>query len=258
MIDFHCHVDLYPAPSEIVHECNLRHMFVLSVTTTPSAWDGTAALSESASRIRTALGLHPQLAAERYGELPLFDEKLPHTQYVGEVGLDGGQEFKSIWEKQTNVFEHVLESCTKAGGKILSIHSRRATTKVLDYLERWPNCGIPVMHWFSGSVSELERAKDMGCWFSVGPAMLATKKGRELGSRLPPERVLTETDGPFAQVQNNRLKPWNVAMALSPLSKLWNLSESDVNEKLLANLRSLTKDFQAKNDDCSKLESDPS
>ena len=87
MIDFHCHLDLYPDPHAVVRECVARGLYVLSVTTTPSAWAGTVALARNAPRIRTALGLHPQIAHERKGELPLFERLLPEVRYVGETGL---------------------------------------------------------------------------------------------------------------------------------------------------------------------------
>ena len=64
MIDFHAHLDLYPSPHATARECIARNLYVLSVTTTPSAWAGTAALTKGAPRIRTALGLHPQIARE--------------------------------------------------------------------------------------------------------------------------------------------------------------------------------------------------
>ncbi len=42
---------------------------------------------------------------------------------VGEVGLDGSPEFKGFWEIQEKVFAHVLQSCSKAGGKTF-VHSQ--------------------------------------------------------------------------------------------------------------------------------------
>src|ERR1035437_1612235 len=100
MIDFHCHLDLYPDPQRIADECNNRGLYVLSVTTTPSAWKGTSALAGSHPRIKTALGLHPQLAHQRKSELALFEQLLPRTPYVGEVGLDGSPECKPYWADQ--------------------------------------------------------------------------------------------------------------------------------------------------------------
>ena len=239
MIDFHCHVDLYPDPHAVVEECIRREIYVLSVTTTPSAWHGTSALSEGSMRIRTGLGLHPQLAHERKRELPLFDRLLPQTRYVGEVGLDGGVESKPHWSDQLTVFEHILDACVSAGGRILSIHSRRAATAVLDALERFPQAGDFVFHWFSGSRRELARAVDLGCWFSVGPAMIAAELGRDLVARMPRERVLTETDGPFVKIDGHPVHPWNVDHAVTSLCRLWSLAEHETPSLLKENLARL-------------------
>jgi TatD DNase family protein len=90
LIDFHCHLDLYPDPQREVREADAARVYVLSVTTTPRAWIRTAQLAKGHKRIRTSLGLHPQLAHERSNELGLFEELLPRSRYVGEIGLDGG------------------------------------------------------------------------------------------------------------------------------------------------------------------------
>lgn len=239
MIDFHCHLDLYRNASQIVGECKQRGLYVLSVTTTPSAWDGTTALANDAPRIRTALGLHPQIAHERINELALFDQLLPQTRYVGEIGLDGAPEFKGSWSSQIKVFEHILLRCKREGGRIMSIHSRRAAEAVLDMLISFPNAGIPILHWFSGRVRDLERAIEMGCWFSVGPAMFRSESGRKLISRMPPDRILTETDGPFARIDGDSLMPWQSSLAQDELCKMWSKSSSDTEQMLLGNLRSL-------------------
>lgn len=239
MIDFHCHLDLYPDPHQMVRDARSREMFVLSVTTTPTAFRGTLALAADAPRIRTALGLHPQLAHERKGELPLFDELLQETRYVGEVGLDGGPELKRHWPDQQWVFDRILGACASAGGRIISIHSRRAAKPVLDALERHPDAGIPVLHWFSGTQRELRRASDMGCWFSVGPAMLTGEKGRALAAEMPQDRVLTETDGPFAHVDGQAARPWDASWATAALSSMWGRSEKETDARLLGNLKTL-------------------
>jgi len=240
MIDFHCHLDLYPKPHVVLDECVKRNMYVLSVTTTPSAWNGTSALSQRAARIRTALGLHPQLAHERRAELPLFDRYLSETRYVGEIGLDGSPELRKHWNDQVYVFNHVLESCAASGGRILSIHSRRATTAVLDCLERHSAAGVPVLHWFSGSRRELERATNLGCWFSVGPTMLENAKGKALAVAMPRERVLTETDGPFTTNDGRPMFPWEAERAVLDLATLWRLSIEEARSQMTDNLRKVT------------------
>jgi len=77
MIDFHAHLDLYPDPAGAVELCRQSGTYVLSVTTTPSAWLGIKRLAKGSPRIRTALGLHPQVAHQRKRELSLFDTLLP-------------------------------------------------------------------------------------------------------------------------------------------------------------------------------------
>lgn len=240
MIDFHAHLDLYPDPHATARECIVRDLYVLSVTTTPSAWSGTAALTKDAPRIRTALGLHPQIAHERKGELPLFELLLSQVRYVGEIGLDGGQEYRRYWQDQKHVFSCVLNLCARAGGRIMTIHSRRAATQVLDALTEEPGAGVAILHWFSGTQRELARAVDIGCWFSVGPAMLAGDKGRSLAAKMPRDRVLTETDGPFAQVDGRAALPWDVERAVEALSQIWSDPVDTVQRQLVDNFRRLT------------------
>lgn len=242
MIDFHCHLDLYDDPHKVAEECKRRGVYALSVTTTPSAWRGTVQLADDAPRIRTALGLHPQLVHERKGEFPLFEQFLPEARYVGEIGLDGGPECRSFWDDQTKIFERILAACEAAGGRVFSVHSRRATTAVLDAIQQKPNAGTPVLHWFSGTVKELDRASSLGCWFSVGPAMLHSAKGRTLASRMPRNRILTETDGPFARAPDSSpLYPWDAEMALLPLSDIWGVEVEEARLTIQQNLSNLVR-----------------
>jgi TatD DNase family protein len=239
VIDFHCHLDLYRTPHEVADEAQRLGVGVLSVTTTPSAWPGTSRLAIGRSTIKTALGLHPQLASERKQELRLFDRYLPEAMFVGEVGLDGSPEHRSSWSDQAAVFDHVLRSCEEAENKIVSIHSRRAAGPVLESLNRFGGVRAPILHWFSGTLAEVRRATDRGCWFSVGPAMLAGAKGRALVREMPRDRVLLETDGPFAQVRQNALRPWDVAIACRALAEVWGTDYENAEVKIRSNEHSL-------------------
>lgn len=238
-VDMHCHLDLYPDPKRQVEEIGRSGAYVLSVTTTPSAWPQTRALATAHPRINTALGLHPQLARERRGELGLFDRLLPEVRYVGEVGLDGAAECKAFWPQQVDVFEHVLRSCVNSGGRILTVHSRSAATPVLQALERHRGFGVAVLHWFTGTKAELLKAVEVDCWFSVGNAMVRSKRGRELVALMPTDRVLTETDGPFAKSQGVSLRPAQCDDTITYLSELWSMESKSVRAKIVGNFRRL-------------------
>ncbi|MCE4224929.1 TatD family hydrolase [Methylobacterium sp. C25] len=240
MIDFHCHLDLYPDPEMVVRQADEARIYVLSVTTTPKAWRRTSEMAKDCTRIRTALGLHPELAHERHAELPLFEALLPQTRYVGEVGLDGSPDLKPHAQIQRKVFKTVLKLSSRQGGRVLSIHSRRASDEVLECLRAEPDAGTPILHWFSGSQAQLRRAIDQGCWFSVGLPMSRSDRGRALLASLPRDRVLTETDGPFAQEGNRAVKPSDVSGMADALSSVWNVSASEVRNQLATNLRRLT------------------
>jgi TatD DNase family protein len=144
-------------------------------------------LSSSTKYVRAALGLHPQLVAEDWREIDLWERLLGETRYVGEVGLDAGPRHFSSIVPQTEIFRRILRCCVQAGDKILSIHSVRSATKILDLIEEEVPQGRAkfVFHWFTGSTAEAKRATDLGCYFSVNSQMLKTDRGRALVSSLP-------------------------------------------------------------------------
>lgn len=235
MIDFHCHLDLMENPTKVVLELEKTQAYVLSVTTTPKAFPKTSRLVTKKGRIRTALGYHPQLVAERPNELPLFERLLAETRYVGEVGLDGGKEFAASKSAQSKIFSSILALCSSGGSKIISIHSRHAAGAVLDQISQHPDCGVPVLHWFTGSRQELERAIMMGCWFSVGAPMLRSAKGKAAIGLMPRERILTETDAPFTS--NNIQSSLN--SATKGLAKIWKMDAEEATSVMKSNLATL-------------------
>ncbi|KAA0695644.1 TatD family deoxyribonuclease [Neorhizobium sp. P12A] len=239
MIDMHCHLDLYPNPGRVIAEADTRKAFVLAVTTTPQAFLGNIRLTEGRKRIRVAVGLHPELVASRYKEIDDVRKFMAQTKYVGEIGIDGSPDHVSSLELQSDVFSTIVKDAESYGGRILSIHSRGAATGVLDLIETNLSKSLPILHWFSGTRKELDRAIRLGCWFSVGPAMLRSRRGRELLAAIPRNRLLTETDGPFATDGKLPLLPWDVERMLPRLAELQECSETEVDEQLHHNLRAL-------------------
>lgn len=237
MIDLHCHIDLYPDPVAIIDEADRRGTFVLAVTTTPKAWRGTTRLIGQRRRIRVGLGLHPEVVAERHGEVALLCGLLPETRYVGEIGMDGSPPHRHSLDLQRGVFRRILTECARLGGRILSIHSRGAADEVLDAIEAHPDAGLPILHWFTGTSRQLDRAVQLGCWFSVGPAMVRSAKGRALVSRMPPQRLLTETDAPFARSGDRPLYPWEATDCAPALAEALAVTPDQMLLTLRGNLR---------------------
>lgn len=241
LVDFHCHLDLYPDHATAVKQCERDGVFTLAVTTTPKAWLRNHELASATRHVRAALGLHPQLVADRAHEIGLWEELLPRTRYVGEVGLDAGPRFYKSFETQKEVFARILSLCAAAGDKILTTHSVRATKAVLDMIEQYlpPPRGRVVLHWFTGTATEAERAIDLGCYFSVNAEMLANEKRTAIIKKLPLDRILTETDGPFTQTDGRPARPSDVWVAVDGLAHLHGMPLTDMSAMIIRNLKAL-------------------
>lgn len=96
LVDFHCHLDLYPGQVAAVRDAEAAGVFTLAVTTTPRAWPRNHELAQQTKYVRAALGLHPQLVAERESEIELWERHLAETRYVGEVGLARRSSFLQV------------------------------------------------------------------------------------------------------------------------------------------------------------------
>ncbi|KRP61047.1 Qat anti-phage system TatD family nuclease QatD [Pseudomonas orientalis] len=243
-VDFHCHLDLYPDHERLIVGCDQAEAATLAVTTTPKAWRRNCEFAVSARHVRVVLGLHPQLVAERESELPLLERLLEETRYVGEVGLDAGPQFYRSFEAQERVFKRVLDACSEQGGKILTVHSVRSVGKVLSHIERLlpTNRGTVVLHWFTGSASEARRAVELGCYFSINSQMLSSARHRNLVASLPSDRLLTETDGPFVQIEGRATRPASdIPKTVQALALLREQSPEQAAAQIISNLRDLVR-----------------
>jgi TatD DNase family protein len=241
LVDLHCHLDLYPDHQAAVIDAEESGVFTLAVTTTPRAWPRNHELAQRTKHVRAALGLHPQLVAERAYEIELWDRYLPETRYVGEVGLDAGPRFYKSLDIQKQVFQHVLQRCAEAGDKVITVHSVRAAKAVLDHVESFlpPSRGKLVLHWFTGSKAEAQRALEFGCYFSINAAMLENERHAPTVAIIPLDKLLTETDGPFTKTGERPSKPADVAVVVEALGRLHGMSTSEVAATIRANLRAL-------------------
>lgn len=241
-VDFHTHLDLYPDLERAISICDSQRVATLAVTTTPKAFERNLELSAGSDFVRVGLGLHPQLVAQRHKEIDLFETLLPRTRYVGEVGLDRGPAHYRSFELQCSIFARILRACAEEGGKILSLHSVRAAKPVLDMLDEHlpPDRAQVVLHWFIGTRSDVRRAVERGCFFSVNEGMLHSTNGARVLRDIPKDRVLTETDGPFLLRGDNPIAPGDVHRVVEMMAALLETPIEDVRRQILSNLRSLT------------------
>lgn len=243
VLDAHCHLDRYPDPLLVATEAATRGVFIVAVTNLPSHFIAGLAPARNLKRVRLALGLHPLAVGESEHEIPHFRSLLAQTSFVGEVGLDFSREGIGTKDVQLRAFREVAAAVRDAGPKFVSLHSRRAETAVLDVLSEY---GITqsVFHWFSGSTRTLARAVEAGHYLSVNPAMTQSVRGQELMARMPKDRVLTETDGPYTRIGSTACAPWQVQVVEQHLASVWGMTEAAVRDQVWANFRGLMSRIQ--------------
>lgn len=198
--DAHCHLDLMDDIVGCIHEIKKYNICLYAVGTTPRAYDRELQFCKNYRNINVGLGMHPQLVSSGYDDMCLFRTLVEKSHYIGEVGLDFSKGYIETKETQIKVFSEIIKLCEKYGEKVVSIHSLKSANTVIETLRTYKKQknNIYIFHWFTGSISQLEKAIELGCYFSINPRMLNTKSGIEIVKSVPFDRMLLETDAPFA------------------------------------------------------------
>lgn len=200
MVDSHCHLDLMDDMRKIAESSQLASLSIFAVGTTPKAYPKEMEILHHYSTIKVGLGMHPQLVGSGYDDIEMFTELVNHSRYIGEVGLDFSKEYIRTKKEQMLTFEKIVKLCETYGNKIISVHSQKSTSTVLEIIEKSSRSkkNIYIFHWFTGSHTQLKKALELGCYFSINPKMTMTKSGQEIIRAIPANRILIETDAPFA------------------------------------------------------------
>ena len=113
----------------------------------------------------------------------------------------------------------------------------RAAIESSSYMEMGP-----LMHWFTGSLSEARRAVEFGCFFSINPRMALSKNGALVLREIPPSRLLTESDAPFAEaIRGTPSSPGEVQRALDWIAEEKKFLPEQAQNLIVENLRALEK-----------------
>lgn len=197
LYDTHFHLDLQKNVKAAIEEINSNQIYTIAMTNLPVLYEKELRKYES-SYIRIALGFHPELIVEYQKMIPAMWKLLPNARYVGEVGLDFTD--NRYRNEQLSFFSELVERCRYDKTKLLSIHSRKAEKEVVEILKQGPICFRPILHWYSGNLTVLKEALEIGCYFSVNSRMLMSQKARRILEMIPVERLILETDSPFLSI----------------------------------------------------------
>ena len=153
-------------------------------------------LGERSPLVLPFLGIHPEKANNESEPVEdLIMNNSNRISGIGEIGLD--KKYVSDeqgFSRQINVFEKMLSLAEKLK-KPGSIHSRRTLEEIFSILPSY-SLGGTLLHWFAGNKKQLQKAMDIGCYVSYGPAMVYSQDKQVLLSQTETSRILLETDGP--------------------------------------------------------------
>ncbi|MFZ6019515.1 MAG: TatD family hydrolase, partial [Chloroflexota bacterium] len=155
-----------------------------------------------------------------------------------EIGLDYSSTDQSERKVQREVFSQIIQHCFDISNKVLTIHSRRSAVDVISIVgNSFP--GKIIMHWFTGTQSQAERAVLNGYYFSFNSSMLNSRNGQLLAKIIPREKILTETDGPFITIDDEPVRPGYIPQTVSKMAELLNVEKDELQKKIFENFQTL-------------------
>lgn len=123
----------------------------------------------------------------------------PEVVAIGECGLDHDRDF-SPRPQQLRAFEAQLELAAELGMPVF-LHERAAHEDFVSVLRAIrPRLSRAVVHCFTGTAAELERYLALGLHVGITGFACDPRRGAHLpglAARVPPGRLLVETDAPF-------------------------------------------------------------
>lgn len=170
---------------------------------------------------------------------------------IGECGLDyfrpDEREHKA---EQVVVFRRQIELAIESGLPLM-LHIRpeqgtmTAYDDALDILEEYKKAApelIGTAHFFAGDTRIAQRFLDLGFYISFSGVITFVKEYEETVAFVPLERILSETDAPFAApapYRGKRNEPAYVTEIVKKIAEIKGISLEDCQKQLLQNAQKL-------------------
>lgn len=194
-------------------------------------------------------GLHPSdnraepLDEAGFREL-LKDERVVA---VGECGLDYSRlEDEGEKARQQDIFRRQIALAAEAGKPVM-IHCRASGKDAEQRTDAHDDCfailkefpGVrPILHFFTGSPEVAARYSELGAYFSFSGVITFASMYEATVRAVPLERILTETDAPYAAPvphRGTRNEPAYVPAILSYIAAARGLEEEEMRAQVIRN-----------------------
>ncbi len=246
MIDVHCHLEHMDAEA-VIKEARTKMTAVCTSVANPKDFDQMIEIAKKHNDfVKLEAGFHPSHFND-YSQSEIMDyiqkikQNKEHIIAIGEVGLDYN------WIKDGHDIERTKEIFLDFAKlavelkKPLVIHSRNlfsetgepirsAVKDVIDLLAKF-NLRV-VLHCFSGSEAEMNRALELGYYISFATITCTSKKHQRLAKICPMENMLLETDSPWLDPHSSELinRPWKIDFTAGLIADIKEMDKKNVLE----------------------------
>jgi len=259
LVDVHCHLnhELFKEDiNEVIARAKKAGMKAIIVSGTNTAANRQVLeLARRDSIIKVSLGIHPIDALglsegetgipKQHGPIDLDEEfkfiekHKKEIEAIGEVGLDFHWD-KEHHEEQKEIFRKIIRFAVKIK-KPLIVHTWEAEVECLDILEKEAGNNVPViMHCFGGRKALITRAKELGYYFSLPPAIVKNSTYKTIAQKVELKQLLTETDAPWqSAITGKRNEPSQVLEAVKKIAEIKKISAEEAAEQIWKNYQRL-------------------
>jgi TatD DNase family protein len=233
LLDTHCHLGQFDDPVDVLRLSKESAVDIVAVTSDPGEYRLLKTRLGRRPGVDVALGIHPLRATSlTKDDMSRFFRLMPQAHWIGEVGLDFSRADAVERRKQLDVFDSVLAE-SRPQSHPLTVHSRGAEVETIRHLE-YANLRA-ILHWYSGPIGLVEAALSAGLYFSINAAMMRSRKTTSLLAIVPIERLLIESDGPYARFGGRPSRPSDADWTVRQIARQLNMESVDVTEAIVRN-----------------------
>lgn len=244
LADIHCHLN-FPEfdrdRDEVIKRALNKEIWMINVGTDLETSKKSIELAEKYEGVWATVGLHPTDRAGEDFDLARYRGLLarhPKVVAIGECGLDlfriknnalpaGRQELRI---KQKDIFRKQIELAIELN-KPLMIHCRDAYEDVFNILKSYflnhKSDLRANMHFFSGDWKQAEKFLELGFSLSFAGPITFSHDYDEVIKNMPLEKIMAETDSPFAApalYRGKRNEPFYVREVIKRIAEIKNVS----------------------------------
>jgi TatD DNase family protein len=249
--DSHCHLNykgLVEEQQAVLERARAAGVgTMLNISTRSSEWDEVIAVAEREPDVWASVGIHPHEADSHPDvQTDTLVERARHPRVVGigESGLDFYYDHSDRDRQRASFRAHI--AAARETGLPIIVHTREAEADTHSILAEEMGKGAykGVIHCFTASWDFAAKALELGLFVSIS-GIVTFKNARDLqesAKKIPPHRLLIETDAPFLAPVPHRGRPCEPAFVADTARFLAALRGEEVEalaERTSTNFRNL-------------------